>query len=587
MFVVVGACLLLANIWYVRNLRRALSTHRIPDVISPFQFIGIEDKESIKGRAMASMLAARISAKQNELRTAQEALKLSTLGVPAPNQTTEQRPTPLHFEARFVEVPDVKLQVSGVDLSGLFAWLVRGLNESRTIQVTVHCPSDSTHFTATADLATQNIPNIWLDQLEKNDAKVIDKMAMEILWLHVVQSESFPEAAGLTREEFENLVSVMVNVADLNQRIIRHANPKPVELQTILENIDKVLQRTPEWFVLLKLAAQTAERSENINNAIAYYRRAAATLPQESAERETIEKRIELLAKVLVPDVSPALATTAAVTLEPLVREWPQSSLAIPINRENVHRKVRVAIAGGRPTTEQLHALKMPSEPAGSANSVFAEHSGNIALLIQSIAPATEFVFADMDAHAGSASSADILLNMEKLLQENPDIVVIGWRIPASDKAPMSAFLTRCRDANILPVLAAGNMDMMSQTIEGANINPVFADLAMVVGAITPNGLVSAYSLGKDSPGLFWAPGDFIPVPVSRDGSIGTINMNGTSFSAALAAGVVARLLEQIDDAVSVPIADVEKALRESSAKLNPDGPPVLQFLPALHRLKP
>ena len=80
----------------------------------------------------------------------------------------------------------------------------------------------------------------------------------------------------------------------------------------------------------------------------------------------------------------------------------------------------------------------------------------------------------------------------------------------------------------------------------------------MSVGSVGANGLASGFSPRSDK--AYWAPGEDIPLRLVASGRVTT--MSGTTFSAALAAGVVARVL---DKKPGLKPKEVLKLLRETA----------------------
>jgi hypothetical protein len=105
----------------------------------------------------------------------------------------------------------------------------------------------------------------------------------------------------------------------------------------------------------------------------------------------------------------------------------------------------------------------------------------------------------------------------------------------------------------------------------------------MSVASVGKNGERADFSSKSDL--AFWAPGVDIPLQLRVKTQLTHLVRSGTTYSAALAGGVVARIL---DRKPGLTPAEVIKLLRDTAKPAAlPDGPPILNLAAALGKLQP
>lgn len=574
MFVVVGALLLLANIWYLRNIRRALATHTIPEVIAPVQFLGTADADGSRGRAMASMLATRIGARQAEIRAISTALSSSMNGKPPEGNLGVALPDLLEFHPEVSKTPEVKLEVSGVEIGGVLSWLVRSINEHRAIQVTMHYPESGDKCSVAAALFTDNVADVWIDSVQKDDAVIVNELAEEILRIHYLQNQPLPEISNLSRAEFRILIDVAGRITDFNNRAIRGSTVTQKEWEDALSKVQSLLTTTPRWAALLHLAGQMAEQTGNTVLAADYFQREAAILkrpakgvPAPPQQLQKLDMRIAKVQKLITHNANivaheESMASPDAPT--EFVSDYPASALGIPKDEPEGKRIVRVAVAGGIPTFAQLEELGMQNGLSSASDNLLGDHAGKIALLIRSIAPRTVFDFEPTASGiAGSFSPSEIVKNVAALAERHPDIIVMGFGIPVQQKPLFEKVFTDCRSKGIVVVIPTGNQDPTEQG-KSEHCNLEFAELAIVVASIDREGRPAIFSNFPTAKNIFWAPGTYIPIPAPEHGPNQSTIGNGTSWSAALTTATIARMLS-FTDKDALPPDQIRKTIEQSS----------------------
>ena len=585
LFIAVGFVLLVTNFWYLRSLYRTFFDTAMPDVIAPFQYVVVEDKDGVKGKAMARMLAARLASLQREVNEAEDALR--EVGPPPISRPTGSAvplspdvARPIQLNARVIDVPKLELKVSGVDVSGLFAWAYRGLAESRAIKVTVHSPTGAKTFTVAAHLDTPGLGDIWLTDVDASDLAVVEEVAMEILRKHTVRAKRIPEATGLDRKEFGSLIAALRKSASLNYKLRHGVEPTKSEYNAVVAELEPLVARTPRWRLLIELAAKAAENGRELSKALEYSKRQLALFDEEKrgkqlseperAERLAIEQRIAKLESAIQPATAPPAVATADVTAE-----YPLNLIALP-RSVTPQGNPRVAILGGTPLPEQMKALggmietlAGDDEPDGA--SAMREHVGTTASVVRKVAPNATLVFTKMQSMNGSVSSGALLAALDQLNGKVPDVLLIPLR-PLDESVAM--VLDKMSGATVI-VVPAGN--------EGPDQPPQFDPLPMasrilIAAAIDDKGSPAEFTSRSQS--VVWAPGVNIPVTaVDSAGNLVHQTMSGTTFSAALAAGVAARLKGEKPELTPAAVIEL---VRRTSKPLVQDGPKVLQLDAAL-----
>ena len=136
-FIFTGFVLLLANLWYIQGVYRTFFSSDPPDVVAPFLFVGRDDPQNVKGRALAQMLVSRLGSLQREISQAERALQEAThRRVPAPAPQRDaihpvDNPREITLRTRVLEVPDIQVKVSGVEFSNILGWAYRSVAEGR------------------------------------------------------------------------------------------------------------------------------------------------------------------------------------------------------------------------------------------------------------------------------------------------------------------------------------------------------------------------------------------------------------------------------------------------------------------------
>lgn len=590
LLVALGLFLFVANWWYVRTVYQALVSKRLPSVVACFRYVGYDDPKGLKGQAMAQMLAARLASLQSELRSAQDALSpvapRSDRTKDAPDDATEIR-----LAARVIDVPDVKLKVSGVDLSGIFQWVYRGLVESRAVRVTVCCSEAPKKFAVACDLDTSGIDSIWLKDVAPDDVQVVNEVALEILRRHAMSASTLSEAAGLDRSEFARLIEALVGAATLNQKLKNDAEPTKAEYAKVVADLEPILARTPRWRALVQLAAEAAYNSRDFAKAVEYSQQELALIDATAEMGLQLQpRRAEVMQRIA--DLTAALNPNAAKNVAPVAADtwttWPLNMMAVP-TKAGPAGMSRVAVLGGSPLEEQLVDL-------GPAHTVLAvthdvrqsrelrEYVGMLAAAVRLVSPNAHLIFDPVPSQRGSMGIADIEASATRLIEAKPDVLLIT--LGSEGESPIiqiyQRLLRNAPDAMIavISVPNSGSSSDQSQTrIDLTPWVPLRSTRTMLAASIDVNGHEAWFSHVTDGASVEWAPGVNIPLRIHCGEALVEQHRSGNSFAAALIAGAAARLKS---GQPTLSADTITSLLRKSAKAAESTGPSVIHLADAI-----
>jgi hypothetical protein len=582
-YVFAGFVLLLLNLWYIRSVYRTYFSRDMPEVVAPFLCVGRDDPKGDKGRALAQLLVSRLYSLQREINRAEEALQETTANPSAPRPGAPRivdRPSEIFLNTRVLAVPDVQVKVSGVEVSNLLNWAYRTIGEGRAIRVSLFYPEGVQKVTVAAGLETNGLDDIWIADLATDDRTVVDEIAKEIIRLLLIRERRIPEATALDRQEFSRLVSSLKTLADLNRKVRQGYTPAPSQYAELVNSLEPIIERTPEWRVLINLTAEAAENGRDLPKARDLFRRELALLDRnkDSELYNNLSQRIEKLTAKLE---TPALAAAAVEAPSPVVTTWPGNLLAVPSGAV-MRGAPRVAVLGGVPLPDFLkrldHEVVNEAEEV-EADPVMSEHIATLIETVQLIAPRAHYLFAKIPSSTSlGLSESDLLRSVETLSAHKPDVLLVDFSTPEPSPAYISEF---ARVAKLCPVVVAGGNEGPQSPVLFTQAN--LLDDLISVDAVDKRGLPAEFSSKSDR--AFWAPGVDIPLKLIVDNRSTPQIRDGTSYAAALAAGVVARVLDANEDLKSKP-QDVIRLLRETSKPVVDGGPPILNVARALEKSK-
>lgn len=568
-YVVVGLILLLANLWFVRSLIQEIGGVP-PSAIGAFSVSGKDDPGNKHGIALANMLAATVRRIGDEMKAASQAME----GARKATQADVVRPqvdvpdVPLTVPIEIFQPLDIKLSLGGVEVGGVLSWLQGAMMKERVLSFSVQYADNQT-------LVTGQVPGGNPFFLEVDGAKQRD--IVEAVAYTLVQdqlSRTIPELAALELKDVREVLGSLQEVAKLE----RHAALGRVaddRIVSLLSRLDTLSAKMPGWMELRQVTAEIAERAKQDAKALSYYEKLRADAKRQSTYEKMLDEKIRLLsarlqqaqaartvaAKVVAQAAQAAaeaaVSRTAGPSLVPASSKDPL--LAAPtttgllelvgVKSLEMPKTVRVAVLGGVPAKGQVPEQRMTvigHETAARTDDYMEEYLGTISQWVRLIAPETHFVFRPMRGTGGAFSSSEIVAALNDLIAAHPDVLLVTLG-PLDGKAFTVAF----EDAaarGILIVLAAGNDPRLAFPFASSPL----ADRMLVVSAVTMTGEPAVFSPSHEK--AVWAPGVDLPVMI---GSKGQESRSGTTYAAAVAAGLAARVLasrkiDKPEDAVRV-----------------------------------
>ncbi len=578
---VAAAALLLAlNAWFVRLAWNTLWPGPLPDTIAPVLMADMEDKDKQAGTALAMSLLGHMGHIRDGIAAA--VVQLSTplaMGAGIRPQDVRGPPAPVDLPKGLLAPLNVEMKVAGFEVGGLLNWLHRLATTDNALQLTVH--SDNGRAVVSGAW-NQGKDTLWLEIAGTTADKPVarDRIATRVAHALVQRqlATRMPELGAFSAEEFETLLDVFTKAAALNHQAT-WGGVAESEFAELFAKVDKLVLRAPRWKELVHFAARLADRSASAEAALALYKQALGLQTDKSILRQDIEVRIASLSEKLlakVPASGPpqdAVSGVAGVGTPASTRRlatWPLAALGVA--NLDMARTVRVGVLGGLPASNTLPAdgfTVMGDAQAGSGDRFTADYMRSVVQAVSLVAPKAHFVFVPSTSKGGMYTDSQIMSELLAMAQAKPDIVLITF---GPLRGPVYARVFEQMLANgITIVLPAGNEPGKPASFDGTEL----AARLLVVASVGPSGQASSFTQRGAS--VVWVPGENIRLQAA-DG--GQESRDGTTYSAALAAGVVARLMAA-DPTLRSP-AQIAALLVQTAQPLAAGGPQVLNLGAAL-----
>jgi hypothetical protein len=562
LYLLVGLGLLTVNLWFARAVYHAL-LEQPPMVIAPFHVVGKDDAGGRLGVTLATMLLARLGRIREEMKSSYRALQAARQrqGQPVVQTLDVPDPDPGWVPERLFAPLDLKMTVAGVEVGGLIAWIHSALSRDSLLQVAVYY--DGERAVATTHMGGSGEQSLWI-LAKGSDEEIVTDIAYALT--HGQFARRMPEVTALERGEFKTLLSTLHRVAEVNRQVARGQAPQQVYTE-LLPPLEGLVKKAPSWRDLVRLTGGVAENAGDVAKAVALYQRELEFTDAKDPGRAEIMARIERLAQ--------RIAATAA----------PQA--AFPLNLLGVtSHEMRgmpvVAVVGGVPPADALPreryevvadlvAQSPVQAPPAGGDDFMSEYTLTVVQVVQLVAPQARFLFAPLRAPSGGTTMSDLLRALDELIKRRPDILLVTLgplEGPAFERLFQAAV-----DAGIVVVIAAGNDPGKPPPFANT---PLFKRLMVVAAADAEGGEAKFTQKAKE---IFWAPGEKIPVQVQPGRPDARA---GTSYAAALAAGVAARLRSEHPSTGLQLLLDT---LRETSRPAKAGGPAILNLDAASGRL--
>jgi hypothetical protein len=185
-------------------------------------------------------------------------------------------------------------------------------------------------------------------------------------------------------------------------------------------------------------------------------------------------------------------------------------------------------------------------------------HGTQVASLVAAIAPSAQFISVKVFGPNGTGDQASLLAGFDYAVSANAQIVVVPLSTPERECRPYSVAFELLRSAGAVTIVSAGNES--GEVRVPGRCAPAFA----VAGTDLKDRRISFSNVGPQV--RLAAPAANV-ITVSPSGSYGT--NNGTSFSAAIVAGVAALVRGIRPD---LGPAEVEDVLEKSARAVDPSS---------------
>ena len=584
LYAAAGLLLLAVNLWFVRNLYSSFAGAASADRIAPFQIIGKDDASDRLANAMPVMLHAHLRRITREMNQALATLTGGTSAAP-PASTPILGNGPQRIDIadrddpksqiwvaaqdlKVFRAPDIAMSVGGVEVGGLISWAHRALVQDRLLEISVFYRGDTA--SVYGSIGGHADFNIYLQPEDFGAPPTDDDIAAMIAY-SIMQQEyrrSLPVFGAFTARGFRDLVRAVSRVAELNQQVALGRTPSAADYKALLPDLLRLVEIARGWQPLVRLAAGVAENAEDFEAATRLYRAELALLDdRDTARREQVEAKLEQLR----PRTSAAELAARAPAVVPDAALVERIHDLLGVEDLQMSSSPLVAVLGGLPSKgvlaeDGITLIGVPPE-ADLSNAAYFD---SLVRAVQLIAPEASFLFR-ADTLWTSTGLIDAIAD---LADAKPAILLVTLG-PLAGPAYEQSFQALA-DGGTLAVIAAGNQVGKPVPFDGSPL----LDQVMVVAAITLEGRPTAFT--QRGEGAFWAPGEDIPVYVAP-GATRPEPVKGTTYSAALAAGVAARVLAEHPDLDPPSLLGILRlSARPASGQ---SEPPILNLRGAQNRL--
>ena len=572
-FLAAGTVLLTLNIWFVRFAIDSFSWRKLPDTIAPALFVGIEDKDAKAGQALAGMILGRLGKIREEVAATVDQLR-------TPLSEVHGIRTQDVYEAIDIELPtgllgplNIEMKVGGVEVGGILNWIHRSLASDNSLRLTV----ENGNGRATVSGSWNDGRDTLWFEVTGDQSKLItnDRIASAVAYALTQRqiASRMGEVGALTAQEFEELMTTLESVAKLNSQAA-WGRAAETEFAALFARIDKLVARTPRWKGLVHFSAKLADRGGNAERALVLYKDMLALLDSKSELHQDILNRIVVLSDRLRTLASVPLTKQASSVAPPkALSTWPLSALGIA--SLDMPAKVRIGVLGGLPSEGTLDPSLYEIVGGGTSkpdDKMMAEYVRTVVQAVQLVAPNASFAFAKSTAKDGTNSDSGIADELEALAKAKPDIILATF-----GPVPGSLYLRVIETiilGKTLVVLPAGNNRGEPPPFDRTPL----ADKVLVAASIDSGGKPSGFT--QEGKTVLWVPGEKIPLkPLGEKINL----LDGTTYSAALAAGVAARILAEYPGIEPNLLVSI---LRDSAQPFSDGGQRVVHLSRALQLLK-
>lgn len=457
-----------------------------------------------------------------------------------------------------IEFGDVK--PFGVDVAGILNTARRSLQSGDRLHGTVVLRDDRADVFAELAADGEWTAGPWDFSANGRLLDAADQLAHRV----VQELLSQPSLRSLTIDQFTQFVLATRSY----QAYVRSPSPRSqadlAEAKTRFETLQTDGVKVAEVYSYLA-SIRTLQDPKDIDGPIALLRTASSLDPSSTGIagrlRDLENRRPTVAAQPVAPPLGPSLLNQPSLV-----------AVRLEEARANVtqQRSVRIGLLADAvdPTAPGLGArVQTHSVVAGDNESDESfDHATHLASYLATIAPNATIVSIEVLGSRGSGTNNDIANGMRLALDLNLDLLLVPLSSPNKSAFPTELF-ERATRSGLAIIAAAGN------AAESSLPYPAAVPSVIAIGATELDDRRARYSNWGNEVALY-APGQ--AVALTRNGA--AQQREGTSYSAALAAGVVALMLE---NGFRGSPEDIRKVLTRTARRTAADLP-VLDSLAAI-----
>ena len=574
--------LVVGNVWLLRAAA-GYAFGKTANVLVPFRVVGKDDPDGKLGASLAQMLIGRVGRIRQQMEASAQALEDAKTASQAPG-IRPLNDSPYQVVAipeQIFQPIDLKLSLGGVELGGVLSWLHAWSATDDALRFSVEYLEDQAIVAGVS--GRDNSASVYLEVPHTKNYEIVGAIAYSITQQQLARR--IPEVSALEVKNFEILLRTLDEAAQLNRQTALGAELDQ-SYGALIKKMEGLTKKMPRWAALSHVAAQMAENANDLGQALEFYRREFAALDRDAKAQNLVRARIEEIehrevakTRGLTPAQSPTTVPTPASQDKVLARlsstqSAQQTLKMLGVDDLTMSTEISVAVLGGVPTLDSLPADSYDLVDSGAKtikqDPMMTEYLDSVVQSVRLIAPRARLLFYPI-VGKGSGAFGDLEIReaLKHLIAARPQILLVTLG-PLDGKAFSDNFNEAAKQGT-LAVLAAGNEPTRPFPFAGTPL----LDQIMVVSAVDLKGTPASFAPKNEK--AFWAPGVDIPVVLSAD----KLEVrSGTTYSAALAAGVAARLY-----ATGKPTSPAQaiSVLRASSRPLpGSGGVPVLNLRSAL-----
>jgi len=316
LYLVVGVTLLGLNLWFFGSIRRAFSGGEV--VIAPFQIIGQDDQNGVLGTTLARMLQVQLRKIPQDLQRSQSVL---VSDVPSKDQNAElvrgiaflpaESLRGVSIPAKLFEPVNINVDVGGVEVGGVFAWLQRWMIREETVTLAVYYKGDQAVVVGNLDPFGGGASDpLWLETGSSPD-EITSNIAYALVKKRLSE-QGLNEIDALSLVEFRSLLVTIDKVAELNHNV-ELGRPAKEDFASLFSDIEQLAIKMPRWDAVVLLTAEVADSAERYDKALFYYQEFRKLGGEAGPDSAWLDHKIDQLAVTIG---EPSIGRAASVKIK-------------------------------------------------------------------------------------------------------------------------------------------------------------------------------------------------------------------------------------------------------------------------------